>query len=248
MTLPTNLARRRLFIGSLPLLALPPLLLRPSAAWAAAAGRETRPVADFVAIALSGPIDLQVRQGAKEALELVGDADLLARVETVIESGRHGRTLHIRLRGMGSRTGSIKAVVDVVRLQALALAGSGTAAVAALQTPQFDVALSGAGDLLLEQLKTDKLALSVSGSGDVRGSGSAARAALRMAGSGDIDLRQLPADEMSISIAGSGDANVTANKQLKVSIAGSGDVRYGGAVADVSSSVAGSGSVRRRSE
>lgn len=210
--------------------------------------REQRAVTDFDAIAVSGPIDLQVRQGSTQALELSADDNLLPLIETVVEPGRHGHTLHIRIkRGESvSAQAPIQATVDVVRLQALVAAGSGQVRVAALKTPSLRLSMAGAGRARLEALAADALDLRVAGSGEVQAAGTAGRVKLTIAGSGDVDLAPLVADEVVVSIAGSGDASVTANKSLGVTIAGSGDVVYGGAATAIRSSVAGSGRVSRR--
>ena len=210
--------------------------------------REPRSVPDFDAIAVSGAIDLQVRQGSTQALELSADDNILPLVETVVEPGRHGHTLHIRIKrgeSVGSQT-PIQATVDVVRLQALVSAGSGQVRVAALKTPSLRLSVAGSGRAQLDALTTDALDLRVAGSGEVRAAGTAGKVKLTIAGSGDVNLAPLAADEVIVSIAGSGDARVTANKSLGVTIAGSGDVVYGGTATAVRTSVAGSGRATRR--
>lgn len=209
---------------------------------------ERRDVADFEAIAVSDSIDLIVRQGAQESVALSGDASAVARVETVVEQGARGRTLVIRLR-RGESAGSspaVRATVDVVRLAALAVAGSGDAVVGALTTPTLHLSIAGSGSARLQALSTRALEVRVAGSGNVQASGATAQLRLTIAGSGDVDLAALMADDVTVSIAGSGDAQVTANRSLGVRIAGSGDVVYGGSVANARSTVAGSGTVSRR--
>ncbi|MFT3817977.1 MAG: head GIN domain-containing protein [Rubrivivax sp.] len=238
---------RRLLLGALVLLPVS-AAVRAATTGSGRAGTESRSVSGFQAIAVSDAIELAVRQGSQEALTLSADDNLLPLIETAVEDGRHGRTLMIRLRrgeSVHPRT-PIKAVVDVLRLQALAVAGSGDVSVGALQTPALDLGLAGSADVRLQRLETERLAIRIAGSGDVQAAGSAAHLTLRIAGSGDAELAALVVDEASVSISGSGDAELTAQKSLAVTIAGSGDVTYGGAVTAVRSSVAGSGRVRRR--
>lgn len=208
---------------------------------------ESRSVADFDAIALSGAFQVEVRQSGKEAVSVTADDNLLALIETVVENGRNGRTLHIRpKRGESWRTRSeIRIAVDVARLSSISNAGSGRVQVEPLKTPGLKLSIAGSADTLLRGLQTDSLQVSVAGSGDVKGSGSATRLRLSIAGSGDAALAELSADEVSISIAGSGNATVTANKSLTATIAGSGDVRYRGSAADLKTTVMGSGTVRK---
>jgi len=209
---------------------------------------ETRAVSDFDAIAQSGDIDILVRQGAREGVQIQAEDNLLPLIETVVEQRSAGRTLMIRFRkGENIRSHKpVKVTVDVIHLTSVATAGSGDVVVEALKTPSLRLALSGASDAKLQGLTTEHFEIHISGSGDVAARGSATQLKLSIAGSGDADLADLTADDVSVRIAGSGDAKVTANKALSVSVAGSGDVSYGGAATAVKTSVAGSGSIQRR--
>jgi hypothetical protein len=208
---------------------------------------ETRAVSDFQGISVSGSIDLKVRQAAREAVEVHADDNLLPLLESSIEIGAGGRTLHIRWkRGESIRTRSGATVtVDVVRLGAISSSGSGDVTVDGLSTPALVLSLSGSGDAVLNGLATEDLSVRIAGSGDVSGNGSATRLRLSIAGTGDIQFGGLRAEDVSIGITGSGDAAVQARKTLNVSIAGSGDVVYSGEPA-VKLSVAGSGSVKKQ--
>lgn len=209
---------------------------------------EARTVSDFQAIALHGPVTLVVRQGGREAAEVRADDNLLPLVETSVEEGGHGRTLHVGLKkGHSVRTRhEIVVTVDVVKLASIATLGSGDVRVEALKTPALQLSISGSSDARLTALQADEFSVSISGSGDVNAAGSASRVKVSIAGSGDARLGALQADDVTVGIAGSGDAEVTANKTLAVSIAGSGDVVYHGNGTLTKSSIAGSGSVSRR--
>jgi carbon monoxide dehydrogenase subunit G len=207
---------------------------------------ETRNVAEFQAVLLKGSVDLVVKQGP-QSVQVEGDDNLLAMIETAVESTGQGPTLVIRMkRGQSFYTRSKLVVnVSVPKLSGVSAEGSGDIRIDAFNTPSLKVSLSGSGDAKLQGLTTADLGISIAGSGDVTGSGSAAKLKVTIAGSGDVRLAEMKADDVSINIAGSGDAAVNASKTLDVSIAGSGDVTYSGNPA-VKSSVAGSGGVSRR--
>ena len=248
-----NLARRAgAFVA--PLLAaltLAPLMLPlPVSAGTRGSGRaasEQRQTADFQAIALSGSMDLSVRQGTPQSVQVLADDNLLPLLETVVEPGSHGPTLQVRWKGNQdpSPRSRVSVTVVVPRLTALTAAGAGDLRVQNFSTPALKVSLIGAGDLQLDGLETDELVVNLSGSGDVGGRGKATRLKVSIAGSGDVRLADLRAQDVAVSIAGSGDATVNAQKSLDVHIAGSGDVSYSGNAA-LKSSIAGSGSVNRR--
>lgn len=210
---------------------------------------EARSVAEFEAIDLEGPISLTVRQTERQRVYLDADAGDLAQLETQVESRKGVPTLVIRFeRGLSSRwrNEAVKIEVDVPRLSALAASGASAVDIGPLATPALKVSVAGSGDVRLTALETQLFAAAIAGSGDVSATGKATQVKLSIAGSGDADLLGLVADAVKVSIAGSGDAQVTADRELAVSIAGSGDVRYAGQVSSVKSSIAGSGSVRRR--
>jgi hypothetical protein len=204
---------------------------------------ETRPIGEFRAIAVSGGIDLKVRQGSQHAIDARAEANLLPYLETLVENG----TLQVRWKkGSKLRLKETPVVsVSVVDLQAISSAGSSDIAIAPLKTAKLTISLSGAGDIAIDSIQTEDLAVTISGSGDLKASGQATRLQLRISGSGDVQTDALKSDDVTVSIAGSGDASVQAAKSLSVSIAGSGDVVYRGD-AQVKTSIAGSGNVRRR--
>lgn len=209
---------------------------------------ESRPVGDFEAIDLAGPIKLIVRQAATPSLRVEADDNLLPLIETEVVGRSDRPTLRVRIRPGESlrHSGSIVVTAEVVRLAAVASAGSGDIKVETLNTPALKLSLAGSSDAVVDGLTTERFEISIAGSGDIRATGQTRELKLGIAGSGDADLGRLVADAVRVSIAGSGDASVVANQSLSVSIAGSGDVRYSGSVAEVKSSVVGSGSVRRR--
>lgn len=241
-------------------LALSPALL-PGTAQAAdvqgsgTAATETRTVPEFQAVALSGSIDLVVRQGDTPSVQVRADDNLLPLLETVVETGGKGATLQVRWKRSGggwfgggqSISTRTPVVVTVVapRLTALSTAGAGNIRLESFSTPLLNVSIAGSGDARLDGLSADELGVRISGSGNVTGRGTAAKTSVSIAGSGDVRLADLRSDEVSVSIAGSGDAAVNAQKTLSVRIAGSGDVVYTGN-AELKTSVAGSGSVKKR--
>ena len=220
----------------------------------AAPATETRSVPEFTAIAASGSVNISVTQGPVTSVQVTADDKELPNIETVVEGGKRGPTLQIRMKregwwgwgwGKSHHTGPVNVVIVTPRLTGLASAGSGDIRVGALQTPSLQLSISGSGNALLAGLITDELGVNIAGSGDVSAEGRSGKLNVSIAGSGDVRLGELRSDEVAVKIAGSGNAVVQAQKTLSVSIAGSGDVVYSGE-ATVKSSVAGSGSVKKR--
>ena len=208
---------------------------------------DSRAVSGFQAIALNGSIKLVLRQGAREALELRADDNLLPLIETRVVNRGGVATLEIgprRSTNLAPRS-EVMVTVDVLTLAALSVNGSVDVVCDELKTPALRVHLAGSGKLMLRGVAAEDLALKLSGSGEAQVKGRTSKLQVAIAGSGDVDAGELEADDVTVGISGSGDVSVNARKTLAVSIAGSGDVTYRG-TAVVTSSVAGSGRIRKR--
>lgn len=240
--------RRRAWLGaavSLTASSLLPLAARAAAAGSGRSATETRTPGTFSSIAMRGDIEVRLRQGTRESVQVTADDNLLPLLETV----QDGSTLRIQWKaGAAVRPRTRPQVtVEVLRLEAVDAAGSGPLVVEALKTPALALSIAGSSDATLRQLDAEGLLrIGIAGSGNVHVEGRAGRLEVSIAGSGNVDARELMADDASVSIAGSGDADVSARLTLAVSIAGSGDVRYGGGARLASSRVLGSGTVRPR--
>jgi hypothetical protein len=231
--------RRSLLAAGLPLLLGAAALLPPPAraqrlSGSGRAASEARNLPAFQGVALSGAMDLVVRQGPSQSVEVQADDNLLPYLETEVVGSGAEAVLQVRV------------LVTVPVLTALTAAGSGDLLVEPFETPRLAIRLSGSSDVRLRQLTAGELQLSISGSGDVVGAGRATTMKIAIAGSGDVQFRDLRADDVTIDIAGSGDASVHAEQSLRARIAGSGDVTYTGPAARVDAQVSGSGSVKKR--
>jgi hypothetical protein len=250
----TATARRSLLRAALPLLLLGASVTLPLAAQAqrlsgsGTLATESRNLPAFQGVALAGSIDLVVRQGATQAVQVEADDNLLPYLETEVSGSDADARLQVRWKrgtSISSRS-QARVSVTVPLLTSLAASGSGDMVVEAFETPSLAIRIAGSSDARLRQLTTGELQVTISGSGDVAGAGTARKVRVSVSGSGDVQLREMKAEEVSIGIAGSGDVSVHADKSLDVRIAGSGDVVYTGNAATVNSKVAGSGSVNKR--
>src|SRR5688572_13342177 len=115
---------------------------------AAADTRESRAVTDFTEVGVSAPIDVHVALGETPSLTLEGNAEHLARIETVVEKGR----LKIRTRPGHQHWNwdhKVTARVTAKRIDALAIAGSGDITAPAIRGEALKVSIAGSGDIRL---------------------------------------------------------------------------------------------------
>jgi hypothetical protein len=240
-----TLARRPLLALAASTLVLGPSLARArdTVRGSGVAATQRREVGAFTRISLGAPFAVGLRPASREAIEIVADDNVLPLVETTL---RGDRSLQIELAKdvrIEPRT-PVVVTIDLVRLDALALGGSGTISGKAMKTARLDAAIGGSGSITLFELDVGDLAVSIGGSGAFRADGRARQLNVQVGGSGTCDTERLTAADVRVSIAGSGDARVRAENALSAAIAGSGDLYYSGA-ATPKISIVGSGRVKR---
>lgn len=207
---------------------------------------QRREVGAFVGVALGAPFAVVLRPAGREAIEIVADDNLLPLIETKLRGFGNDRTLQIDLprdTRVEPRT-PVVVTIDYVRLEELAVGGSGRISGKSMKAPKLDAAISGSGSIDLADLDAGNLAVAIGGSGTFRADGRARKMSVSIAGSGRCDAERLVAGDVAVSVAGSGDTRVRAETALRASIAGSGDVYHSGA-ATPQVSIAGSGRVKR---
>ena len=189
---------------------------------------ETREVASFDAVELSGSFDIDIEVGgidvgAGPSVTVHGDENLLSHVVTEVENS----VLEVYMEGaVYSSEQRLHVEVRVPDLRSFVLSGSGDARIVGVDRHDF--------------------ALSLSGSGEIQAGGRAEFMSVWLSGSGDFDLRDLQVREADVQISGSGDVKVSTSNRLDARVSGSGDVLYLGSPS-TNTRVSGSGSIRRGS-
>ena len=220
----------------------------PATVAATATERQTREVAPFTAVNAAGSMNVIVRQGSPQRVEVEASAADQAKVETEVEGGR----LRVGRRREGREmwkiekfNGPVFVYVTVPSLTAVSVSGSGDLRVEGpVQAGDFQVSVAGSGNLFLPQLTAQTLKTGLAGSGNISLGGTCPRHSIGVAGSGNVRADNLRTDDTEVRISGSGSVQVNAAKTLNSRISGSGDVLLRGA-AQISTSKSGSGSVRR---
>lgn len=183
-------------------------------------GTQQRTPGEFKRVRASAMADVHVVVGAPARVEVSCDDNLLDHIRTRVTDGE--LVIDTDGESMAFRQG-VRVEIGCAALEGAILSGSGKLKIEGLQGERFEASLSGSGDFSLR--------------------GQAEHASLSLSGSGDLDGRELVAQEAQVSLSGSGDVRVNARKRLSVSLSGSGDVRFSGEPAQVTRSVAGSGTI-----
>jgi hypothetical protein len=180
---------------------------------------ETRNVASFSKIELSGSPDVEVTVGPAVSVSVTGDDNVLPLIETTVS----GDTLSIDSKSSYSTSLGVK-----VKITAPTIEG---------------VSVSGSGDIRVTGLKGDAMDTGITGSGNVDLSGAVERLKAHITGSGDLRAGDLAAKNVHVTVTGSGDATVRATEELEGSVTGSGDIHYTGNPPQVRKNVVGSGDI-----
>jgi hypothetical protein len=234
-----------------PLLALAGVAfaLGPRLAWAApdrltgsgVAASERRDVGAFTAVSLGAPFSLLLRPAARESVEIVADDNVLPLIETRVRGSGGQRRLEIEWppeARIDPRT-PVVITIDFVRIEAIAVGGSGRVSGGALRTDRLVASIGGSGTMSLTGIDAREVEVVIGGSGRFGGAGRTGKLALSIGGSGRCDAERLIADDVSVSLAGSADARVHADRALRASIVGSGVLFHAGAALPTLSLVGG---------
>lgn len=197
----------------------------------------------FSSVALSGSMNVQVRQDNSNGVSIRTDENLIPLIEVFVD----GSTLVVReMKGYNLRPSKELVIyVSAPVFREIAVSGSGNIISdnAITGSESLNMKLSGSGTIDME-VDLPKIMTSVSGSGTVMLSGRSNDLEIDLSGSGSIKCFELESDNVSLDLSGSADAEVTANQNLDVHVSGAADVMYRGN-AKVKKSISGSGSVKK---
>ncbi|UCF95024.1 MAG: DUF2807 domain-containing protein [Desulfobacterales bacterium] len=199
---------------------------------------EDRPVPEFNQISLKGSGNVFLTKGAKPALVIKTDDNILP----LIEAGVRSAKLVISQR-KNVRPTTLDFFITVTDLNGVAISGSGNVTgESRFVADKFDAQISGSGDIALD-LEVAKLQSGIAGSGSLTLGGQADYHEASITGSGAINAFEMKAKKVFVSITGSGDCKVNASEALQANITGSGDVYYMGHP-QIDSTIKGSGSLK----
>ncbi len=203
---------------------------------------ETRSPGSFKSVSSHGSFDVFVSSG-EQAVRIEAEENLLPYIETYIE----GYTLHVGTKdNYWLRPGrKVKIFVSSPDYESIRSYGSGDIIGESKITnsSKLELGVNGSANIKMD-VDAPGINTETNGSGDIFLKGETKSFEGEIHGSGNIKALDLRSDDATIKIYGSGDADVFVDGKLDVHVAGSGDVHYRGN-AQVSSSVAGSGRVKK---
>lgn len=202
---------------------------------------DERSLAGFDAVVNASALDVEVTVGEGDAVRVVCDANLLDRVETVVDGGVL-RIDRAGLYGLHPRAGC-RVEVEVEHLRAARNSGSGEVRTLGVATELTEIHQEGSGSITVDALTVTHADVSSTGSGSVHLAGTIGDVAFVSTGSGGIHARELLADTAQVRSTGSGGVELHASELVDAELTGSGDIHVWGSPDDRHTRVTGSGRV-----
>ena len=182
---------------------------------------EKRALDNFTRLHLDISADVTVTQGDNPQCTITTDDNLLPLILT-----QHAdNTLRISADESYSTRLGVKIAIEVPKLTG--------------------VHLNGSGVIRMTGVTEGELALTVNGSGDVHAKGKVVELMAVINGSGNVYAADLHAARATLTLNGSGNADIHVSKDLALKVNGSGGVTYSGDPARLSTSLNGSGRIRK---
>ncbi|HET8962484.1 MAG TPA: head GIN domain-containing protein, partial [Chitinophagales bacterium] len=206
---------------------------------------ESRLVAPFNEIEVSGGFEIKINQGTQTPVKITGSEDDIKHIKTEVKDN----TLKIGIDNNGNKNYNIgKVIIEITVPELYEIEAAGSSTIKCNGTfggaKDMEFSISGSGTIAID-VNADELDAKIAGSGEMMFSGKANEVDFTISGSGNFKGENLIANSAEISISGSGNAYLTAQNTLEVNISGSGSVYYGGSP-KVNSSISGSGKVQAK--
>ena len=202
---------------------------------------EDRAATSFSRLDSESSLDVQATRGDTFSVTVSIDSNLQRYVTTRVS----GDTLLVDVdHAVDDTVAGPHVIVTMPRLDQAILGGSGRLVLAFQQDQPIELDLDGSGDLTFDG-GAPRLTARLDGSGDMRIDGSADAVDLRLDGSGRMNARGCTATSADVSLGGSGDIAATVTGATRASLSGSGNIDLYGGGALESTSVSGSGAIRR---
>lgn len=201
--------------------------------------RKTIAVPAFHGIELEGSMDVVIRKGAVQQVELEGQKEVVDLITAKVDDG----VWHIEASKCFATDRPFTVFITIPEVDHLAIAGSGDVqADSVFGAGETLLRVAGSGGMRASGLNEKRLIVHIQGSGDVELGGTTTNFDAQVQGSGNIMAGSLSVAQAEVVIQGSGNAELTAITSLNATVQGSGNVRYHGKP-NLVSRIEGSGAV-----
>jgi hypothetical protein len=197
------------------------LLCSALVATSAHGAEDARQLAAFRAIAIHGPINIEVQAGKTQSVKVMGRPEFIGKVITSVKSDEL-RIDYAEKNNVSLKDGD-RIVITVPSL--------------------VKCIVEGAGQVVIDNVKEERLDLQFEGAGRLEAKGSAKWLRLKARGVGEVSTQALKAERADVNFEGIGDVKVHASQTLNAVVRGMGSLTYYGKPKALNKSVSGIGNV-----
>lgn len=188
---------------------------------------ETRPLADWSAVALSCPGTLAFEIGENDGITIEAEDNILPLIEMQVDRDRLVIRFTPGLRTVRP-TQPIRFRAATPAVEAMSVSGSGDIRAPRVERSDLTLDVSGSGSIDVASAVVNTLASRISGSGSLTVRGEVEELDVRISGSGNLHARDTTSQRAHFDISGSGSAMVRVEREIEGRISGSGSVVYSG--------------------
>ena len=165
-------------------------------------------VTQFNKVALSGDINLQIKQGPDQKVTIATEPEIFA----ILEYGVKGTTFEV---GYGKKVNCIQTAHGIW---------------VNIEVPDInEIVISGRSEIFsIDDLVLDELSIIISGESKINITGQVNLQSIDVSGVVNVDNFGFVSDEVEITVSGSGDIEIYAQQLLNIIVSGAATVRYKG--------------------
>ena len=219
------------------------------------------PVTQFDKVSIAGSFTVRFAQGKKHKCTIIASPEDMEKLKAEVKDNQLNIYVESEKKGdvkvndivfsTVKLSGEVIVNVTSPELNKVDCMGSGDfIATSDIKADNITFNIAGSGNIILKKVTADKLHLSIAGSGDIDlQQTNAKKLDVSIAGSGDIKLKEVDdgCEYAYLWVAGSGDIEAMFSncQELKCNVAGSGEIGLKGNVVNYSSTIAGSGEIKK---
>lgn len=182
---------------------------------------DARQLGAFRAIAIRGPINIEVRAGQAQSVKVIGRPEFIGKVLTSVKADE------LKIDYAEKNNASVKDGDKIV-----------------ITVPSLvKCVVEGAGQVVIDNVKEERLDLQFEGAGRMEAKGTAKWLRLKARGVGEVTTEHLKAERADVNFEGIGDVKVHASQTLNAVVRGMGSLTYFGKPKSLNKSVSGIGNV-----
>lgn len=201
-----------------------------------------RQVESFSGIQVSGAINVFVKLGEVQSVQLTADANLLPLIKTTVSGGE----LVIRTNKSVTTYEKLNVYIVIPRLKSVKLNGASTCSSQGLiKSDNLEIEVSGASEVNME-VECSDLELELSGASEITLKGTAENVEIEASGASDVKAYSLIAESADIDASGASDVKITVKNKIDAEASGASSISFKGNPQEVRQSNSGASSINSK--